>query len=65
MKTMIPKKLILKKVTIAIHHLYGGENTSQENPEDTENPTQSSAYHQPTENDSNPMFLSVDVDICV
>ncbi|WP_146169836.1 hypothetical protein [Kordia periserrulae] len=63
---MIPKKLTLKKVTVAIHQVYGGENTSQENPEDTENPTLSSAYHQPTENDdTNRMFLSVDVDICV
>ncbi|WP_046757717.1 hypothetical protein [Kordia jejudonensis] len=67
MKTGIPKKLMLKKVTISIHKIYGGDDVSQNDTTDTtttELPTLSSAFHDPTESQIDPKFLSFNAGIC-
>lgn len=68
---MIPKKLLLKKVTISKYSIYGAADSPTQNgggnastQSDPTDETNSSAYHDPTENPIYPLLLSMDAAVC-
>lgn len=62
MKSIISKQLNLKKVTISIYKIYGA--SAAPNDDQTDVPTYSSAYDDPTEFPFNPLYLSQEAEIC-
>ena len=63
MKSIISKQLNLKKVTISTYKIYGA--SAAPNDDQTDVPTYSSAYDDPTEIHSiDSIYLSQDAEIC-
>jgi len=65
MKSMITKKLLLRKVTISTHKIYGASDTAPSQNESGSQQTLSSAFHDPTESQIDPMLLSFNEDVCI